>query len=899
MEIYVFGKIKELSSYLEPKEIYGILDEAEKLKKEIEKIPMKDIMTVLDKLSELWLDDEYPYRKEALKRLPSLVGFSEPMVAEGIKTMCSMMKKENLKTRLVCDLGDDKYLDDWVYHPVFKGYIMAKPKGIVVHVSAGNVFVGGVDSLIQGIMTKNVNIMKMSTVDPVFPVLFAKSFKENDHTGILHKAMALIHWKGGDERLEKPLKQLADFIVVYGGRETVESYRKDLGLHTKLVEYGPKYSFVVVEDRRLKREGIDKIAKLIAKDALMWEQSACSSPHVVYVEKEENAKALFEKIAEYFDYWADILPQGEVYDDEAVEINKVRELAKVEKAMGKSDLRVGSKGLSTVVYQNSKEFQISCQNRTLFVKAVDNIFDVVEIVKPMGEYLQSVAVVAEDDTAKRLANELGSVGADRFTEAGRMSARKHGTPHDGTKGLSELVKWISLARNDVESEWDIVVPNHKYDPESDYFDFLDQEERDKLTLERLKKIVKYAKEHSPLFAERYKDIDEINSFDDFRKLPLLTGSDYKKYLPPAGDGLLTDNHASGYVFSSGGTTGTPKVVYRTFQEQWFNALKLGKGLRLSIFDENDVVANLLFAGNMWASFVSYNMALEVVGCRILPMGGNFDVKDIVNTLILFKANGFITIPSLAISIAEYVDKNGVNLTIDKVVTGGEHLFSEAREYIRDVLKVKKFASTGYTTNDTGAIGYQCEHQSGGLHHVHEDLHYVEILNENNEPCKPGEIGRIVVTNLHRKLMPTIRYEVGDLGRWVERECACGRKTKVFELLGRSDDVLIIGGGNIHPEVISKSISQVEGLSKHFQIIAEVENRKDTLKVIVETVDEKPYDKKREEMLRKIIYENSKELRILHNKGFINDVVVKIVPPNSIERNPRTGKIRLIVDKRKV
>ena len=81
--------------------------------------------------------------------------------------------------------------------------------------------------------------------------------------------------------------------------------------------------------------------------------------------------------------------------------------------------------------------------------------------------------------------------------------------------------------------------------------------------------------------------------------------------------------------------------------------------------------------------------------------------------------------------------------------------------------------------------------------MHEDLHYVEILNENDEPCKPGEIGRIVVTNLHRKLMPTIRYEVGDLGRWVDIECECGRKTRVLELLGRSDDVLIIGGGNIH------------------------------------------------------------------------------------------------------
>ncbi len=652
MEFYLFGRLEELDSPLGREKIYGIMDEAKSLKQQVANLKMQQIVETLDKLSHLWMDENYPYRKEALEKLPSMIGFSREMVEEGIKSMCDLLKKRNLMIRLNTDLGDFKYLDEWVYHPTFKGYIMAKPRGVVVHVSAGNVFVGGVDSLIQGIITKNVNIMKMSTVDPLFPVLFAKSLKENDETGVLHKAMALIHWKGGNEVVEKPLKQLADCIVVYGGRDTVLSYRKDLGLHTKLVEYGPKYSFIVVQEGELKKRGIDNVARMIAKDALMWEQSACSSPHVVYVEGEDNALKLMEKVAESFDEWFDTLPQGEVYDDEAVEINKVRELAKVEKALGVSDFKIGKKGLSTVVYQKDKQFQISCQNRTLFVKTIDSVFDVIKAVETMGEYMQSVALVVDDETATDLADKLGDVGADRFVEVGRMATRKHGTPHDGTRGLSELVKWISLSRDKLEAQWDITIPKHTYNPEEDYFDFLPQEERDRLTLIRINEVFKYAKEHSPLLKERYRDIDRIDSFEEFRKVPLLTGDDYKQYIPPFGSGLLTDDNLRGFVFASGGTTGRPKVVYRTFEEQWFNAYKLGKGLRLSIFDENDVVANLLFAGNMWASFVSFNMALEVVGCRVLPISGNISIEAVVNNLMMFGATGFITIPSVAISIAE-------------------------------------------------------------------------------------------------------------------------------------------------------------------------------------------------------------------------------------------------------
>jgi len=897
MELYLFGELRDIE-HLSSEDVQGILRQAKEIKKEIATLKVDTILDIFQKLSDAWQDEEYEYRKLALQYLPPRIGFSKEMVAEGIKVMSSLLSRDGMQTRLLSDLEQMSYLDDWTYNKHFRGYIKAEPLGIVSHISAGNVFVGGVDSLIQGIVTKNVNIMKMSTVDPIFPVLFAKSLKDFDYTGILHKAMALINWKGGTDSIENIIKRKCDGIVVYGGADTIRAYRRNLGIHTKLIEYGPKYSFVMVEKEMLYKRGIKESAKLIAKDAIMWEQSACSSPHTIYVEGEDTAKELLIEIGKAYDEWAKEIPQGDVYDDEAVEITKVRELAKVNKAIGDGDYYFSKANLSTIVYQSSTEFQISCHNRTLFLKAVNDLDEVVDVVSSMGEYIQTVAILAHEEKTKKIAAKLAFFGADRFVEIGRMSARKHGTPHDGTRGLSELLRWVSLSRNDLEIDWQIGPLWKKYDKNADGFDYLPNSARDTLTLNRLKHIVNIAREKSPLFQQRYSGID-FYDFEGFKKLPFLTGDDLKEFLPPSGAGLLTEDVSkSGFVFSSGGTTGKPKSVYRTIQEQHFNSVRLGKGLGLSVFDENDVVGNLLFAGNMWASFVSFTQALEHTGCTILPIAGNHSLDEIINNLIIYKANAIITIPSVLLSIAEYVETHNIDLVIKKVSTGGEHLFKEAKDYLHKVLGVEKFASTGYTTNETGAIGYQCEYMSGGEHHVHEDLHYVEILDiETNETITDSTIGKIVVTNLQRTLMPTIRYEVGDVGRWVEKECQCGRKTRILELLGRNDDIVIIGGGNITPDVISSAIYKFDILSSHFQMNIRLDNHKDQLTILVEAKEDDFEDISQE--IKEAILNLSKELRSMSSEGLISEVKVEILKPNTLERNPKTGKVKLIVDTRKL
>jgi len=175
MEFYIFGET-QTTDQLTEKQVRDIVNKAKTLKKEVAKLKVDTIVNIFDKVSNAWRDENYKYRKEALKFLPPRIGFSKEMIAEGIKTMCSLLSRDGMLTRLNSDLGDKDYLNKWTYNHSFRGYIKTEPLGVVTHVSAGNVFVGGVDSLIQGLVSKNVNLMKMSTVDRFFRCFSPKAY---------------------------------------------------------------------------------------------------------------------------------------------------------------------------------------------------------------------------------------------------------------------------------------------------------------------------------------------------------------------------------------------------------------------------------------------------------------------------------------------------------------------------------------------------------------------------------------------------------------------------------------------------------------------------------------------------------------------------------------------------
>ncbi|MEG1615950.1 MAG: aldehyde dehydrogenase family protein [Bacteroidales bacterium] len=884
---YLFGEERRSDS-ITVNDINEVMTEARKHTQAVRNVPEVYILDVLDRVGRIFGDTTSARYADIVEKMNKQLGWSKEMVMEGLETISDILTFDNLKARLEADIDNLNYLDEFTYNAPFKGMIKAEPFGVVSHVSAGNVFVGAVDTLVQGLITKNVNILKMSSADPLFPLIFAEVLKEVDYKGILATSFALVPFKGGDKEVEAVVKQKSDVLVVYGGEETVKAYREGTGFHTKIIEYGPKYSLAMMSKACLNEENMDAIAHDMARDFTMWEQSACSSPHAVFIDDPEVAAKFAKALAKELAQWAKKIPHSKIPTNEAVEIQRTRELTRVDQALGEAQLIIPSiDSLDwTVVLQQKCEFKVSPHHRTAYViVSPDHEKSTLEALGSYGQFIQSVALLLPTDLKLRISDKLVEMGADRITEIGMMTRRKHGTPHDGTRGTSEMVRWVSMGSDDT-----FVNP----------FDYLEDDERDNITLMRLNAFLRYSRQHSSFYSNILPDAD-LKSLDEIATLPVLSPAVLKENLPPKGTGILTTSLGHSISFGSGGTTGDPKFIHRTNKENHENAKLIGKGYALSIFDQSDVVANLLFAGNMWASFLSHNEAVESTGAHVLPIAGNIALTDMISVIRAFKPTGAISIPSVILSIAEYVDKNNLSdVKIKKIVTGGEHLFPEAKAYIAKVLGTEKFASTGYLSNDTGCIGFQCEACHGPTHHIHEDYCLMEVVHpETNEPLPDGESGKILVTNFSRNLMPLIRYDIGDMGAILTHRCSCGRKLRLMKLEGRSDDTLIIGGGNIQLESISGIVGAFDELSYHFRMIAEIENKKDKFILEVETIND--LDASRYAELSTALYDRllkeKHEFLAFMKSGSIVKPEVRVVAPNSLPRNPRTGKLKQTLDKR--
>ena len=98
---------------------------------------------------------------------------------------------------------------------------------------------------------------------------------------------------------------------------------------------------------------------------------------------------------------------------------------------------------------------------------------------------------------------------------------------------------------------------------------------------------------------------------------------------------------------------------------------------------------------------------------------------------------------------------------------------------------------------------------------------LEIVDEQGQPCAPGQTGQVLVTTLHNYATPLIRYEVGDMAEFGE-PCPCGRGLPVIRKIhGRKRNRLLLPSGRSEFPYLGEhgEIEKLTGLKVHqFQCV---------------------------------------------------------------------------------
>lgn len=136
-----------------------------------------------------------------------------------------------------------------------------------------------------------------------------------------------------------------------------------------------------------------------------------------------------------------------------------------------------------------------------------------------------------------------------------------------------------------------------------------------------------------------------------------------------------------------------------------------------------------------------------------------------------------------------LDPGAIGLQV--VITTGERQVTAKKAYISEHFGCRVVDEYGCT--ESGIIAFECPE---GSRHIAAHNLYVEIIDPaTGEVVRDGASGEVVITELHARAMPMIRYRVGDLARISTEPCRCGRATPVIaDVVGRVSELIITPEG---------------------------------------------------------------------------------------------------------
>ncbi len=755
-------------------------------------------------------------------------------ILQQIDAIQAFTETDNIKRKIRTELGStDPFTPtrvDFNRH-IFEAWA---PLGLLVHVAPTNVFTVGFLSIIEGLLSGNVNFLKTSGADTEFPQFIVKALIDSDPSGSLKDFAYVAQIPSKKTDLIKGLFSQADGISVWGGEETIANVRALAPQGVRIIGWGHKISFAYVA-----RECINdpSVLESIALECCQIEQQACSSPQCVYVETSNRDELIgfAKRFAHTLDAISKTIPKVEPGFQEQSEITTVTEMCRLESCLDNA-MVIEAQDLSWRILIDFKPaLRASPLYRTVWLKPLLR-GDIVQTLRPMRHYLQTVGLACKIEGIEEISRLMVSAGALRITPLGSMHTGGYiGEPHDGVYALQRYMRRISLRTDDY-----------------------------------MKGICRFSELRggSGAIAET--------------PLPVMTKEDFIN--------MQVEDRYAQLFFKSGGTSGKPKMSVFTYEDYHTQMHTAAEGLYAAGLEPSrDRCINLFAAGHLYGGFLSFFTMLEYLNAVSFPMAYHDDLSLVCQTIVDNRINTLLGVPSYIIRLF----KENVGLLkhyggIKKVFYAGEPLNDEQKRFLKSEFGVEVIRSAVYGSNDAGPIGYQCPFCEGSVHHLFSNLQRLEILKiEEDMPVQGEEAGRLILTSLQRVGQEIKRYEIGDLGRWVLGNCPCGRRSPRFEILGRHGDVFRVGS---RPLLNYKKFLTILQEKMHYEgnLQLEIQGTEGLDLYISKGCGLDPED------VREIIISHYDDLRdCITNFGNLQ-FFVKVIDENSFKVSQHSGKLIHII-----
>lgn len=401
------------------------------LEKKINKTRMKEPL-----LLEVVLEAADRLKKELQEgKLDFLIESLDKKEREQLNQLFPLLDKENLRKRIKLELGD--------LNQPSEAYEMKRvPLGTLFHIAAGNMDGLPAYSVFEGLLSGNINILKLPSLDHSLSISILYHLIEIEP--LLKEYIYVFDTPSSDAEAIYKMASVSDGVVVWGSEQSIAAIRKAAPSQIKLIEWGHRISFVYISATisEVSRKDWENLAEHLA----LTRQQLCSSAQVLYLDTESLKEA--EQFVELF------LP---IFEEAFAKIGLTIQ------EQGEMTLRKTYDHLRNVMQEDDPQGKIYWGENCSILLGNDRCLEgcgifnqivvkclpqekLLETLREKKGFLQTAGLICERQDYETLSTLLMRSGVNRIMNVRHMSSMNLFDSHDGEFPLSRYTRIVNIEK---------------------------------------------------------------------------------------------------------------------------------------------------------------------------------------------------------------------------------------------------------------------------------------------------------------------------------------------------------------------------------------------------------------------------------------------------------------------
>jgi hypothetical protein len=368
----------------------------------------------------------------------ALLNAPETANIPGVAFLRMWLRRGTLEPIITRELGRSALEGEWIEDG--RARLKAYPIGVVGHWPAGNIEIQPILSMTCALLGGNAVLVRIPSDLVNQTRCLMQKLNQGDTAGILTGRIFMAAFDHDRQDLQEAMARAVDGAMIWGGAEAVSVVRALPFPHwARLAVFGPRISVAAMDaDTWSDGQERESWCRRIARDVWQFDQQACSSPQVLFLERKAGLSAteFLQDLKKAFEAENRVHPRLTIHPGLTSAICQARASWLLADPSNSAFFSPGPDW--TLLFGSGAEIPLPTQGRTLTVLEVDDLFDP---ISKFDEGVQTLGLAMKDpEREEKLASAAARRGVDRVVKLGRMHVFV--PPWDGVDLIRPMVRMV-------------------------------------------------------------------------------------------------------------------------------------------------------------------------------------------------------------------------------------------------------------------------------------------------------------------------------------------------------------------------------------------------------------------------------------------------------------------------